>query len=757
MAKKTIKLSDYFEYRKHEYVTVQLIPSRSCKNNSTGSIALLVNKLFIQTNKLVKIENKKLILTPTQKVSYYIHMTKEDVQFFFIIPKVHITKFRAKFSEIWKNIEIKEVDSLLININNCTKYQLQYKNNDALSLDTDKRNNDLLHSNLSIIDILENNESVGILYNFIPTSNRENLYFQKTYSDGIKQYTEGNCVKKVKNIGDITLNTVKFIIQYIEDFLKHMQDENKKEELFLTFKKEISESTRRKGKTDICKSQTVILSKSNNQKREKELAIAMCNSYKIISNDNELIYKEFKKDIDIKKPVIFGAEINKTSINECQNFLSMPGSDILKQHKNIKHNKVKETKVPKCLENGEIRIGTVKCKENTQEAYYSTDKQFSKLGRVILGSMGSGKSHYLTNLAKDIIKADRGLIVIDYIDKCQLADSIKAITPKDRLLEIDCANIHQLQSFAYNELDTEEDIDDYKKVAIAMQKSEQLQTLLDSINSDAGKLTPRMMRFLHAAATIIFYLNKNASLSDIIYILENPYKRVELIENLSLEEKELLEDEINDLNSLNKYTSKNKLENYDSKIDGIIDRISWLKTNAYTKRAFKKDSSKNINFVDAINQKKVILIKIKEKDFKSKMIRNVIATFYLSKIWLAKQEGATAVKTELFFDEIHQSLNCQLLLEDILVEHRKFNLIPTLSMHYLGQCTLKCKNSILASGASFLLLSGCDVKAFDELKIQFEKNGYSESDLVELERYNALCLIKNEKENYSSFIAKLPK
>jgi hypothetical protein len=176
----------------------------------------------------------------------------------------------------------------------------------------------------------------------------------------------------------------------------------------------------------------------------------------------------------------------------------------------------------------------------------------------------------------------------------------------------------------------------------------------------------------------------------------------------------------------------------------------------YTKLAYAKDSSNNIDFVEAINQKKVILIKIPEKIFNSRVIRNVIATFYLSKVWLAKQLRATEVKTELFMNEIHQSYNCQLLMENILVECRKFNLVPTLTLHYLGQCTSKCKNAILASGSSFLLLAGCDVKAFNELKPHFEKYNYEEADLVELERYHALCLIKNEDTNYSAFVAHLP-
>ena len=137
------------------------------------------------------------------------------------------------------------------------------------------------------------------------------------------------------------------------------------------------------------------------------------------------------------------------------------------------------------------------------------------------------------------------------------------------------------------------------------------------------------------------------------------------------------------------------------------------------------------------------------------MIRNVIATYFLNKVWISKQIDCST-HTELFFDEIHQCYNCQLLMQNILVECRKFQLTPTLALHYLDQLTPKCKNSVLASGSSYLLLQGCDVKAFKELSTYFEKDGYSEIDLAELDRYNALCLIKNEEQGYSSFICKLP-
>ena len=752
---KSIKLNEYIQIVKNEYVTVQIIPAKSNRNNNTDAIAQIINKMYLKANQLIIRENKKLIISTQAKVSYYIHITKDKVEFYFIIPKIHITKFKTKFIEVWKNVEVKEVDRIPVDINKGTKYQLNYKYNDSLSLDVDKRSNDLLNANLSTLEILENGESIGIFYNFIPTSEREINYFQVNHSDIINKYKNGNNLKKSKNIGDILILSIRFLIGFIDDFISSMQNSlnNKK---VIGIKREPTLATIKKASKDIIKTQIIISSQSTSRSREQTLLNSMSNSYRSISNDNELIPKEIKKDIDIYKTCIDNVGVNYATTEEAQNFISIAGRELIEQYNVIDHNKILELKIPKCLENGEIRIGTVKCKDTVQEAYYSTDKQISRLGRVLMGSMGSGKDYYMVNMAKDIIKAGRGLIVIDYIDKCQLADNIKAITPKEKLLEIDCSNINQLQTFSYNELKISDDMDIYTKISISMQKAQQLQILLDSINDDNSKLTPRMLRYLYAAATVVFFNNYNASFKNVIDVLLDPAKRENLISSLSVEAKEILIDEIDDLKELTKKDKKGNMENVDNKIDGIIDRISWLKTNFYTKLAFTKDSKDNIDFIEAINQNKVILIKIPEKVFNSKMIRNVLATFYLSKIWLSKQLGATESKTELFINEIHQSYNCQLLMEDILVECRKFNLVPTLALHYLGQCTNKLKNSILASGSSFLLISGCDVKAFTELRPHFEKYGYSETDLVELDRYNALCLIKNEESNYSAFVSKLP-
>ena len=59
---KSMKLSDYYEYRKCEYSYVRLMPVKSNRNNNTEQIASLINKMFKQSSKYIRQEGKRLII-----------------------------------------------------------------------------------------------------------------------------------------------------------------------------------------------------------------------------------------------------------------------------------------------------------------------------------------------------------------------------------------------------------------------------------------------------------------------------------------------------------------------------------------------------------------------------------------------------------------------------------------------------------------------------------------------------------------------
>lgn len=734
---KSIPIAKYFEIQSQEYVYLKLIPSKSIRNNRTYSILDLVNKMYLNINKLIKIEDNKLIIKTQLKASYYIHITKEKINFYFIVPKLFYSKFRVKFKEIWKSVEIKEVNSIPIITG--SQYQLIYKNKDFLSTSTDMRNNDLLSANLSAVELLQDGEEAGILYNFLPTSEKQCNYFKSTCQKFIREYKNTNVKYTSNAISNLIIKILSYSIDFINSTLNFLFDV-KQVDKQINFNK-LSNNTNKKATSDICKTQIILSSKAKTTNREKSIIDTISNSYSVIEDDNKFICKKIKHNI---------RNLN-TSIYECGNFIALPGADIIQQFPQINHNRVYNKDFPKCLATGDILIGN---SIKNMPVYYSTDKEISRLGRVLIGGMGCGKTHYMQNLAKSIIAKGDGLVVLDIIRDCNLAESIKQVTPKDRLIEIDCSNHTQLQGFCYNELICNSS-DKYRKLAKCMEKGTQLHILLNTINSDT-KLTPRMLRYFYAACTVVFYKNINASFKEIIEVLLYPDTRKNILERLTESEKKLLSDEIKDLCDLNKVNKNGTIENYDSKIDGIIDRISMLKTNLYTKLAYNTQGNNNIDFVKALDQNKVIIIKAREEDFTNRNIRDLIATFYLSKVWLSKQIKSDT-RTEIFIDEINLFPVAQVILQDILTECRKYSLIPTISLHFLDQCSKKCKNAILSSGCNFLLLAGADVKCFIELKELFNKEGYTETDLLELKRYHALCLIRNEDNVYSAFVVKLPK
>ena len=762
MKYKSIGISNYFELVKPQYVFFKLTPHSSCRNNSSDKLAQLVNKLYIDFTKRIYKEEKKLFFRTDTKVSYYIYLEKHKAEFYFIVPVPYKRLFKEKISDTWRNIEIKEVKELPQFSKDCTKYGLRYKKEDALSLAVDKRDNDLLSSTLNIMEILESdtNDKIGIIYNFIPSSPTILNSFREYHREIIEKYKKHIPLDKdKKNIWYILKMALNFLVNTVDGLLEATQKDLKQtiqNNITIVQNRELSRATYKKENSTLCRSQIVVLSESNNRNNQEINARAIAESFAVIDEDNSLTYDEMKKDFNILDTT-FPTKILDTSTQECQNFLQMPGRELLKQFNDIDHLKVLENPVPKELQEGFFRLGNVKVKETNTKAYKSNDSQLSRLGMAYLGSMGAGKTTFMTNNAKDIINAGYGLVNIDIVNNCELSEAIKAITPKDRLIEIDCSNPNQLQAFAFNEIEINDSMSDYEKISNATLHTQQIAVLLDAINDDTSSLSPKMLKYLYSAGTVVFTSKYNASLKDIINCLTIPSKRHQFIDNLSDSLKELLEDEIYTLMELDKVEKNGSISNNDSKVEGIIDRSIHLKTSSSTKLSFMKDSTENYNFTELLAQNKVVLIKIPESKFPSKMIRNIISVFYLSKVWMSKQLLATTKqpKTFLLFDEFYKCYNCQLLYQDIFVEARKFDLVSIVALHYLNQLTQQCKEALKASGTSYLLLQGADVKAYQDLKSNLIQFGYEEEDLLNLERYHALALIKTSK-NYSAFITKLP-
>ena len=759
---KSLKISDYFELKKNKYEILKLTPTKSNRNIKTDKIAELVNKMYRRTDKLFYKENKKLIIEQQYKFSFYIHIEKKSIQFYTIIPVVYANQFKVKFRSTWKNLQIDTVDELPIDVNECTKYQLSYKCDDTLSLKTDLRTNELLNNNLSITTIMEEGEIAGLFYNFIPVSEKSNNYFKSnTYPKAIAKYKSGDNLKKNKNIKDYSILALKNIISITNDLLNAILNVSDNHSL-VTYpvEKETSNNTKRKAKKDICQSQILTITKCNEKEREIELSNTLFNTFKIINDDNELISKEITKDIDIKKTIINNVNVNKTTIEECSNFINLPSADVIKQFSMVEHNKTVESPVPKELTKGIISLGINKCKETYQEAFLSDDINLQSLPLAILGASRSGKSTYSVNMCKNIIDNNEGLIVIDFIKNTELADDIKALTPKDRLIDIDLSNPDMIQSLCYNEFKITSDMTAYEISSISRKQTNNLLKIVNIINGDDKELSPKMRKYLGAAARIAFCF-PNSCMKDVLNILQFHEIRSKYINELSEELQKKLRDSILSLNELDEVNKKGEVTGTkEIKIEGILDRIDLMRENIIIDEMISKTPENNIDFVKAMEEHKVILIRMRDKDFDDDISIDILTSFFLQKIWAALKIRGTMHnlpdRVTVLIDEIFQTPCAQKILAKNFVQSAKFGLKYVLTLHYLQQLSQDAQRAMRNANASYMLISGVDENAFSSFRSDFEKEGYEVEDLLNLERYHSLNLIKT-KNGRAAFITRLPK
>lgn len=772
---KVMKLSQWLEIKCPVYEVLQIIPHGGDRNYNSSSIAKMVSDMYRGITKSIKRIEKKLIVETSVKCSYMIDIRKDGVTFYFIVPRQYKSIAKDKISSVWPQCTIEEGKEIeQFSHNTVTTYQLAYKKLDGFSLSVDKKSNTSLNHMLNVIDIMQDDDRIAVMYNFIPTHQRG---WESQCRHDIDKYQRNEPINKEfgwEHIGKGILNAVCTIIDSILNGLDSQIAKGSPLDQFAQYiktnKAELSDATKKKRFDTVLDTQIVVLSASQDKERASNNAVSVCQSYRALEGDNELVYRKVQqKNIKLLDTRLKGVESIKTSVNECHNFLQLPGRDLLMHHK-IEHNNVLETKVVDELLEGIIKAGKSTFKGNTVQTYYSLDKEISTLPFILLGPMGAGKTFENTQYAKDVIKSGHGLIVIDYIKKCELADSIREVTPPERLLEIDLSKEEHLQAFAYNEYKITGDTV-FERIESANLHQQQVTALIDAVYT-GDPLSGQMRKFFTSAADIVL-INDGMSLRDVILCLEDYDIRNRFIKKVPEEFKEYLQDQIKTLSQLDDVkVIKTKVKNEEgkeeivetlkgetkySKIEHIIDRVNSLREDIRMRMMFNKPATSNIDFSEAMNQGKVILIKMPADKFRSQHVRNVLVTFFISKIWLACNiRGAhqdTLLPYHILLDEIFQAPTAYGPLSNILRECRKFRLRLGFTAHQLADLG-ELQSGLKSAGASYILLQGTDKANFSYLEQEFKQFGFAVDDLLNLKRYHALNLIRCKK-GYCAYVADL--
>lgn len=759
MKEYSIKASEYFEFKKPNYIFLKLIPSNSIRNYNSDKILTLIAGLYRSIDKQIRIINKKLFFECTAKVSYYIYMEKKKVEFYFIVPEVHYNLFKDKIIDTWQNkITIIQTSDIPIFNKECTKYFMTYKKEDALSLSCDKRNNILLNSLLTVIHVMEDGDKVGVLYNFIPTNQKG---WRAAYDKTIQKLKHDEPINKNKLDALYLARKLFLLIAKCLDMALDIFGLGTPSKEKPIYDLKLSDDTLKKRDATVIKTQILCLSQSPDKTREHNNAISVCQSFQCLNSEygNSLISRKYRnKEFSILDTTIKGADIIKIQPAEGQNFLSLPGRELLEEHKVIEHTNILETEVPPELRTGYISLGICEYKGSKVEAFHRDTYDQGNFPLVLIGEQGSGKTTYISNYVKYIQKRNEGCILIDYIKNCELADTIKKAVPSNRIIELDMSDAKSAQGIGYNELNPKSN-EPLDILDVANRKALYIQMLVDALNVEGDPLSSSMDRYLSAASNIVF-LNDNASLKDVVRCLNDFIFRQQCIDSIPPTLREYLSEEISALIELND-TDKdgNIIGTRMSKIDGINHRINLLRKDLRLKMMFNKGCQGNIDLVKAMDDGKIILVKMPQEYFATPYSKNVIVTYLFTKIWAAQLIRGSRQKQPKRFhvivDEIFQARTAMKMLRDqeILPQTRKFGCKFIFSCQYLGQIEL-IDQTLRSAGASYMLMKGAGKANFNEFKDELAP--YTLEDLEALPQYHSLNLINYEKGR-AKFITKLPK
>lgn len=764
---KSIPVDKFIALKYPNYIYLHIIPQKSVRNYNTDSITKTIAHTYRSLDRRIRIEQKKLFFETSFKISYLIDITKNNADFYFIVPECFSNLLLEKTQEIWSTATVEILDTPIMEFTtNALRYELSYQKEDALSLNIDKKSNEPLNSILGAMNILKDEDRIAICYNFMPCSQDG---WKANYDDTTEKFKKGKSVDKnmfspsaiIKTGLGYILNALDAVLEVICDFAggtKYTEEDSLYNAVMKIFQKneELSLLTKQKREQAVIQTQIAVVSDSKDRVRQTENALAVCQAFGSLDGDNRLIYKKTNSKFSLSD-YSFNIKSNYTSTLEASSFVKIPAKSLLEEY-NINHIAIEETLLPPILRQGYIQLGTTTYKGNKSIAYLEDDIEIGSLPLVILGRQGGGKTTYLCNYANYVSKRNESIVHIDYIKNCEASREIEGALDKNNTIILDFSKEDGLQSFAYNELRFTNDMSWFEKQELANKKSQLILELVNSINENGDPLTPKMEKYLIAASDIV-NLNDKATLKDIMRCLQDYRFRDKIIKTIPAELTTDLEEEVFVLRELDEVTKEGAvIGTRDSKIEGILDRLTLLKRDFYLKKMFNKSPENNLDFSKALEEGKFILIRMPQAKFKN-YVKNVITTFLTTKVWTAceirGELNERNRRCHLLIDEISQCHTAEMFMESILTQTRKFGLKFVLTGQYLDQLNKKTIYSLKGAGASFMLLTGSIKEDFNYFKDELSEK-YTYEDIRKMEKHSSLNII-NTSVGFCSFITKLPK
>ncbi len=769
--------------------TFKIVPDFMINNSNNEAISHAIAGMYLSPRERLSIR-KCSYATPKQVYFDILFQPKNQANFYLTLDNQYTNLIESKIKTVWNKAEISKTnrDKLnKFNHKNTEICELILKDYNFKSLSTSKGHLYPLTNMFSVLRGLKDGEQVrvNIVIEPIKRSNWINIAKDEfeAYKSGKVINNQMSSKEKLVKLGFKGAEAaLSFFIEYKLLLLESVMgiitpDPKEEKKQLLDIKIDSVEAVRESLKYSGLSTTTInklvseafkvkisILSESKDKNRARLNMLSIVSAYKDLNEDNELIVKPlteneqkslFKQIIDMhvtpsRKCILSDKEVAK--------LIQLPQRDLQNEY-NIQRIDTREETVPPELQGGQVRIGIAGKQGKKIIATWSKDKNVMSLAKMFVGPQNAGKTTALKRTVKDCYKAGYSNIVIDFIESCETAREVsEVVLDKDKVI-IKLGTKDLVPALAFNEVTKliSEDMDSWERIRLANLIAEQVEYLINAVtDKTTGELTAPMLRYLHSACMVTF-IRPNAKIQDVFNILRRWDKRNEAIRYAKYSKCFDEDDDIfYDLNELHKRDNKDKIiGTREDLIVGITNRVTLLQKNPYLKAMLKADIDTNQDFARYIKEGKNIFIMIPQNLFPNVMIRDILTTFFISRIWLTvqmRENNKDARLCNVIFDEVHQVPTTARFLANHVTEFRRHRLGLMLTCHYLKQLR-DLLDALKSSGVSYVLIAGTEKENLEMLKEEIAP--FTVEEGLALKPHTSINII-NYGNQYAKFISELP-
>lgn len=785
MLKKGSQKEYFYETAADPFTIYKIVPDYDLTNNNNIALVNVFSSIYKTPRQRFSF-NKGYEL-PNQ-VYFDIVFKKKQANFYISVKEEYEELIKNKMDTIWNNAEISKVDDIdKMSFKNTEVCELILKDYNFKSLSVSKGDLYPLTNMMGILKMLNDNETVRVNIAIEPTKRSNWVDIAK---DEYKQYesgkivnNEGNKKEELMKLGftgaEAILNLyIEMRLLLLESVLGIISTDKEEDKININLKIDSLEEIKKTNKysglspetnykmiSEVFKVRISILSSSLDRNRAKLNMLSVANSYKDLNNDNALVIKLLTRK---QQEILFNDVIENyikpskhciLSDKEVSKLIQLPQKDLQNEYK-IQSIDTREVDVPEQLQDGLVRIGIAEKQGKKITAYWSKDKNVMALAKVFIGPQNAGKTTAVKRTVKDCYKAGYSNIVIDFIENCQTSKEIEeVIDTKDKII-LELGNKDYIPALAYNEVSNliTENMDSWDRINYDNLISEQVEYLINAItDTGTGELTAPMIRYLHAASMITF-IKPGATINDVFLVLRRWDKRNEAIRYAKYSgcfEKD--DDIFYDLEELHERDKEGKIiGTRENLIIGILNRIVILQKNPFIKAMLGAEINKDDNLTKWIEEGKSIFIHIPQTKFPNQNTRDILTTFFISRIWLAvqlRENNKDARLCNVIFDEVHQVPTTARFLSNHITEFRRHRLGLILSCHYLKQMR-ELLIALKSSGASYVLIAGTEKENLETLREEILPFTIEEG--MKLKPHTSINVV-NYGNQYAKFITSLPK